>query len=541
MYHTTERELNTSNCVLKPHLHRSVERIFREIERDETEGFCRVGYLQSSLLSKFSDPEPTYAAQRKSAAITKLANTERRNRRTVWRLRNRRSGFIHGVSYSTLMFTARKIIADILGDVDVDELFSSADFSNGASISKRRTESSKFEKFDGGSAVTDSALPYLVTLARASATLERGFIIQQCYNKAEVVTHNVLFTVPKNEKEDRIAAKEPDWNMFFQKGLGSMIRRRLRKAGIDLNDQSRNRKLAQLGSIDGSLSTIDLSSASDSVTEQLVYELLPQDWFYHLSNLRSKQGQLLDGSSHTWVLFSTMGNGFTFELESLIFFALAKSITYHFGVKGQVSVYGDDIIVPTGASSQLIHFLGYCGFITNKEKSFTTGFFRESCGGHFYKGIDVTPIYIRRPITSYPDLIGIINKFRRWSGVNTLGINDPRHLVIYKKLESLIPKGIRKLITGGGNTEQNQWICGEGKALMRIAHKVSNTKRGLNKSSSLCLSSYLYWLTKRKDHDIGEAVKTGTEKLYLRKVDPVTMYYSNQTPSYRWFTDSGVV
>jgi hypothetical protein len=85
-----------------------------------------------------------------------------------------------------------------------------------------------------------------------------------------MVSGNNVDWVPKNYKTDRTIAIEPDWNMFLQKGLGGLLRRRLRRVGQDLNDQSTNRFCAAVGSIDGSLATLDMSMASDTVAYRLV-------------------------------------------------------------------------------------------------------------------------------------------------------------------------------------------------------------------------------------------------------------------------------
>lgn len=100
-------------------------------------------------------------------------------------------------------------------------------------------------------------------------------------------------------------------NMYLQKGVGTFIRNRLRSVGIDLNDQTRNQELARIGSIDGSLATLDLSSASDSVSDRLVWTLLPPKLYSYLDMIRSHYTLLDNGSLHRWNLFSTMGNGFT--------------------------------------------------------------------------------------------------------------------------------------------------------------------------------------------------------------------------------------
>lgn len=520
----SRRNVYFSNSLQQRDLHLEVQRIIEGLPSDGGE-FCRVEYLKSTLLSKFADPDPELSTLRSTAAYEKLRATETRNRETVHRLKTPVS--IHGISSSALLFTARRYIIECLGDFDIDELFSRSEFSNGASISRRRGESSKYEKFDGSSAISASALPYLLTLVKGSSLLKNYFLYQQLVGGGWANTEsNQLFTVPKSNDIDRVAAKEPDWNMFFQKGLGSMIRHRLRKVNIDLNDQTVNRELARLGSLDGSLSTLDLSSASDSVTEELVFQLIPADWFKHLSALRSTLGRFPDGTTHKWILMSTMGNGFTFELESLIFWALSKSVAYHFGVRGRISLYGDDFIVPTGMTTYLVELLGYCGFLVNSDKSFTTGFFRESCGGHYYKGLDVTPIYIRRPLT-LQDLIGFINKFREWSCVNTNGVGDPRYFEFLEKLESLLPPWLLQRVKGGGfpisvsphgNVNRSKpvtYLCGPGQAKHSVVEKT------VIFSDNQLLNRYLAWHYQKHNSPFNEdetSLKVMTTPTKLRLV-----------------------
>jgi len=188
--------------------------------------------------------------------------------------------------------------------------------------------------------------------------------------------------------------------MFIQKGIGNYFRKCLRTHNINLNDQSINRSLAREGSITGKLATLDLSSASDSVSMGLVALLLPECWCTLLDSVRSPV-TIIDGDEHLNHMYSSMGNGFTFELESLLFFAITKACCYFRGSRGVVSVYGDDIICPTDVVPELTYALSFFGFSVNSEKSYDSGPFRESCGGHYYDGFDITPFYIRKPILDW--------------------------------------------------------------------------------------------------------------------------------------------
>jgi hypothetical protein len=224
--------------------------------------------------------------------------------------------------------------------------------------------------------------------------------------KLEVVSGNKVTTVPKNAKTDRVIAIEPDWNMFFQLGLGRSIRRRLNRVGLlEATAQERNKALARYGSSSGKYATIDLKGASDSVSLALCELLLPSDLFRLLIDLRSPVGQVGDRVVH-YEKVSSMGNGCTFELETALFWAISSSVA------DDAAVYGDDIIVPSESAPAVIDALRWFGFETNSKKTFIHGSFRESCGGHFFSGIDVTPPYFRKPLNSLPSFISGANAMR---------------------------------------------------------------------------------------------------------------------------------
>jgi len=190
--------------------------------------------------------------------------------------------------------------------------------------------------------------------------------------------------------------------MFLQLGLGKMLRRRLKRYGIDLNDQSRNREMARLGSIDQRFCTIDLSSASDTISYEVVRSILPEDWFVYFDTTRCEKS-LIDVGAHkgevvTNQKFSSMGNGFTFELESLIFYCVVLAAIYKRPGEECVSVFGDDIIAENKDYERIAIALEACGFSVNQDKSFYRGPFRESCGGNFINGYDITPLRIKRDI-----------------------------------------------------------------------------------------------------------------------------------------------
>ncbi len=231
----------------------------------------------------------------------------------------------------------------------------------------------------------------------------------------EVVEHCRVETVPKNAKTHRVIAVEPRGNGFLQKGVGAYIRRQLRKVGIDLNDQTRNQEAAK-AAFEKRLATVDLSMASDTVCREIVYDLLPFEWASYLDDLRSKWAVLPDGSRVRLEKFSSMGNGFTFELESLIFWAIARAVVDQRDSTGTVLVYGDDIVVPQEDVSALKLCLSRAGFLMNSEKTHLgeTPFF-ESCGKHYFGGSDVTPCYQKEVLDDDREVVRLGNRLIRFA------------------------------------------------------------------------------------------------------------------------------
>lgn len=212
----------------------------------------------------------------------------------------------------------------------------------------------------------------------------------------DVVTGKLSF-VPKNAKTLRVVKPEPVLNGMFQLGIGEYMARRLSALGIDITDQTRNQRLAKVGSLTGALATLDLSSASDTISIGAVSHLLPLEWFCFLSNLRSGRIEHPTDQDRVWEtsMFSQMGNGFTFPLETLIFWALTSASADLMKSSSEISVYGDDIIVGTEVVPLLIRVLHAVGFVVNEKKSYWTGNFRESCGKDYLSGFDIRPVYVK--------------------------------------------------------------------------------------------------------------------------------------------------
>jgi hypothetical protein len=324
-----------------------------------------------------------------------------------------------GLTPESYISYARFKIKSLLGEFDWNKASERFSFSGGASTRLKRKSGAPFYKFQGKPETTrNNAL--LSVCAIKSIPLWAAHMESQfgpdAHNWVKVVEGSKVTTVAKTAETDRCIAIEPDMNMFIQKGIGSLIRSALRSAGIDLNDQTLNQKLAKIGSTTGSLSTIDLASASDSIALELVRLLLPHDWFEAMCLCRSEYGILPNGVKHRFEKISSMGNGYTFELESLIFWALSKAVIDLTGVSDRrLGVYGDDLIIHNSVADILIDLLAYCGFTTNKSKTFLSGPFRESCGKHYFYGEDVTPFYIKSPLDALNRRYWVGNSLRTWA------------------------------------------------------------------------------------------------------------------------------
>lgn len=461
--------------------------VFTSLLRDmlTMDASFKANYLLEEITSKLIDPDFSESDEvRRTKAIDKWLDCEVTNRDTSIRLMHTDDEDVLLLSEETFPVTALEVIQkaaqfirELLTDtIPWDDLKGS--FSGGASTSVKRGPGAIARKYQLGTNITEAAIMPFLWLSSECLWTPRDF---------RLVQGNVMFTVPKSSSIDRCAAKEPELNMFVQKAIGDYIRSKLLHAGINLNDQRVNQRLARVGSIDGTLATIDLSSASDTITRQLVLMLLPDEWFHFLDAVRSPFTDI-DGAPHENIMFSSMGNGYTFELESLIFWALARSASYFTRTHGRISVYGDDIICPSGLVPHLIDVLSFCGFKVNTKKSHFTGTFRESCGKHWDSGMDVTPFYIKSVPVNVVDWCHILNSLRKWSHV-VGGVADPSYYELWELFASeLVPRPL----WGSRDVENKFQLVAPGRFPIAIAtyRKIENERI----ERTYAYGAYLHWL-----------------------------------------------
>lgn len=291
--------------------------------------------------------------------------------------------------YVSTIYTASRIMRNLLGPVpEMSELKTS--FTPGATYSKRAGDATLAAKLSDCLDVTPHAKPYLLSWLGSDPA------IFNAYRDLKIieVPGGKFATVQKDFRKDRAMDVQPLGNMLLQRGLGLHIKSRLPRVGIYISTGQSDHK-ALLEFDQDAWATIDQSDASNRISWSLVKDLLPLDWYLLLNSVRTKR-TLVDGVWHDLELFMSQGNGFTFELQTAIFYCLiqAMHINAH-GKKTVVSVYGDDVIVPVHHGKLVVDSLDIFGLKVNTEKSYISGPFKESCGFDTLSGRSVRPIYLK--------------------------------------------------------------------------------------------------------------------------------------------------
>ena len=232
---------------------------------------------------------------------------------------------------------------------------------------------------------------------------------QTCEPKARVCL------VPKDSRGPRVISCEPAPLMFAQQGImrklyDTLETNHLTRGQINFIDQGVNRRLAHQASIDDKMATLDLKDASDKVSLELIRRVFPADWVECLEACRSEETALPNGVVIKLNKFAPMGSACCFPVEALVFWACAKATTRILtarlygrrmnspmtGIAGRdVYVYGDDIICDSRFAPAIMVGLEAVGLSVNRTKSYVAGPFRESCGGDYHNGYDVTPVRVR--------------------------------------------------------------------------------------------------------------------------------------------------
>lgn len=230
-----------------------------------------------------------------------------------------------------------------------------------------------------------------------------------------------LVCVPKSLVTNRTISKEPSSLQYLQQGvmaaMVTMIRKGPARNHIDFERQELSRDLAREGSMWGEYATIDLSSASDTVTVQLVNRVIRNQQLSILLNAtRSVCTKLPSGRVLQLSKFAPMGSSVCFPTETLIFAACCELAARRVpGRKRYYRVYGDDIVIDSRLVDSLYEILGLLHFKINKSKSFSGSTqlnFREACGGEYLNYSDVSPLRVPRKFNLVQSL--------RWSDADVV-------------------------------------------------------------------------------------------------------------------------
>lgn len=312
---------------------------------------------------------------------------------------------------------------------------------------------------------------YTMILSRGPQ-LMRAAAVKRDLAHGRFYTDAVYRPVDKNAQTCRGIVIQPDGNMQVQLSLGDQASLACKRLGLDLAvQQSLNRELAWWGSqnnvydvVTGKLlhfCTLDAHDASNRIPRVIPEVMFHPRWALYINTFRSKRVKRRgpDGDCEVvekWMM-SGMGNGFTFPIMTLLFasIVIATYETLHLPLRGSPytvdcvgsrrirsgminlwAVNGDDIIVVREAVPLLVKCLTLMGTVINEDKSYTTGDFRESCGGDYLDGVPVRGVYARKLDTVH-QRISLVNRLNIWSSY----YNVPLTRTVRSLLEQCISPG----------------------------------------------------------------------------------------------------
>ena len=253
-------------------------------------------------------------------------------------------------------------------------------------------------------------------------------------------------SVYKNKEKRRFINVECFLNVVLQKVAGWSLRQCLKSnanCDLDLGQDYHKRLISQPG-----WSTVDWQNASDSILTWLVEQLFARckRVFNLLDRVRSQfvlintpfdeKSRLVNVKQyHHPLKFSSMGNGFTFELLTIVNLAIVRTFD------PSATVYGDDVILRSVYAKDFIHHMTAVGFVPNLKKSFINLPFRESCGGFYEDRVGYIRSYDFKWNWNIADCIVTTNKIRRILAGNPDWVHPlrDRMLATYEELIKTIP------------------------------------------------------------------------------------------------------
>jgi hypothetical protein len=396
----------------------------------------------AALIKKYPFPDEELKPKAKARAMDKFYAAERTCRRYNLKFRN---AFTSGAGcISNDVLKMQRWIWRVIGEKpNLPSIYAKCAFGPGASIGVGHATNLGRKLLSEKWTVTPSALAYALAALRTDhhffellqperdgpVCLDPDDFERRYRAKLELVHYNKVVTVPKTSLVDRTIAVEPLLNGYLQKGVDVYMRLLLKRVGIDLTDQGKNQYLAYLGSLPDQADpfiTIDLSSASDTISLNVAKLLLPPEWFSFLDAIRSPAYKFEDREPLRYHKFVSMGNGFCFPLETLIF----ASVCSLYSKPDDFTVYGDDIICRQSVARKVIKTLWRLGFRHNPDKTFVEGPFRESCGADWYAGLNVRPLTLDYTFDKLSNIIKFFNLSRTLNGNVSCAFSNIRNWIL---------------------------------------------------------------------------------------------------------------
>lgn len=306
-----------------------------------------------------------------------------------------------------------------------------------------------------------------------------------------------LAIVPKDRRGPRVICTQPVGLMWIQQGQWKSMKRTIETArilrtsqamtnlgigcSIKFDKQQQNGSLALESSRTREFATIDLSDASDLISWGLVRFLL---------NKRNRQFLAASRATHVKIhddlvklhMFAPMGSAVCFPVETLVFWCIATAATLvRSGViyeelrgraekilssyPSEVFVFGDDILVRREACKDVCERFLDVGFKPNQRKTFSEGFYRESCGVDAFYGHELKIVRLQSlTLTSMSDAYASIELANRARGMGMIQLAE----YLECQVESFLGFGLAAGCAGGAfwtrNWPSNVW--GQHQALL---------------------------------------------------------------------------
>lgn len=311
-------------------------------------------------------------------------------------LRSHDYSYNHDKTLVNVIMYARGFLQETLKEYDLDEHLDLCYFPKKASTLNSRANSTLCAKWTEGLSGSRDHIEWFTHVYKRW----HGHCLNKTIGTPQEVTALQASLVAKRWNKRRMICPNTSTGGLYTNGLGKVYERRLRDAGYNLQTlPDIHKKLACKASISNDLATVDQRSASDYISVRLFELLFPRRWV--IATLKGRLPTIEIGErTINCDTLGTMGIGFTFPVQTLLFLSLAKGCLLHYEEGGRkvrnrtISCFGDDLIIPSELKGLLLRVFEVLHLHVNEEKSFFHGPFRESCGGDYHNGCDVRPAFL---------------------------------------------------------------------------------------------------------------------------------------------------